>query len=1213
MSVPQVLDLTAVRSQLRAAYLADESLCIKSLLANLDMSAQEGSQISSQAADLVRQVRDSSSPTMMEKFLGEYGLSSKEGVALMCMAEALLRVPDKATIDALIEDKVQAGDWSSHLGHSDSSLINSSTWALLVTGKILAPVDNANVGATLRGMVKRLGEPVVRTAVAQAMKELGAQFVLGRTMLEATKRGQKMQKQGYTYSFDMLGEAARTAADAKRYMQAYSQAIADLASHCKHNDIRDNPGISVKLSALHPRYEWGQRERVMRELVPRVLVLAEQAKAANMGFNIDAEEADRLELSMDVIEAVLASPSLAGWHGFGVVVQAFGKRATHMLDWLYSLAKQLDRQIMVRLVKGAYWDAEIKRAQVMGLQDFPVFTRKANTDLSYLACAKQLLDMDDRIYGQFATHNAHSVAAIVHMARAKAGKEAKAFEFQRLHGMGESLHASVMAKGDVRCRIYAPVGAHEDLLAYLVRRLLENGANSSFVHQLVNPEITPETIAQNPVQIIEQRLAQNLSIPSKVVVEPKHIFGTERSNAKGWDITDASTLQHMQAARKPWQLHQWQAQAMVASDTQPENAIAIFNPAVPEDCVGSVQEASTEQVTAAIAAAAAGQQAWQALPIAERVACFERLAELYEEHADELFVLLAREAGKSWLDAVGEVREAVDFASFYAQQMRAAKHSQGRGVIACISPWNFPLAIFSGQVLAALAAGNAVLAKPASQTRLIAYRAVQLMHEAGVPLATLQYLPGGGAKVGGPITSHAKVSGVCFTGSTATAQHINQVMAQNLSAEAPIIAETGGLNAMIVDSTALPEQVIRDVLASAFQSAGQRCSALRMLYLQEDVADKILTMLFGAMDELQVGDPSLLTTDVGPVIDKAAKAAIEAHIAAHEVQGKVLKCLPAPATGLFVAPTVIKLAGIEELQEEIFGPVLHVATFAAHELDKVVDTINAQGYGLTFGVHTRVDARVEQLVSRIHAGNTYVNRNQIGAVVGSQPFGGEGLSGTGPKAGGPQYVQRLRLPQAVASAVATGPAVSAQEVQAAMASVPSEIASRWRDASDRLVQLAQIFGADTGAVVDLCRDKVLLPGPTGELNQLSTLPRGVVLCLGPDHQRALTQARVALAQGNTVILVANDVTLPANKLPLRVISGQLAPTQLNQIQGLGAVACNGEADYQQALRQVLAQGDGELLPLISETLDPQRYTIERHLCIDTTAAGGNASLIAAGE
>ena len=1163
--------------------------------------------ISAQAADLVRQVRDNSSPTVMEKFLGEYGLSSKEGVALMCMAEALLRVPDKATIDALIEDKVQAGDWSSHLGHSDSSLINSSTWALLVTGKLLAPVGSANVGATLRGMVKRLGEPVVRTAVAQAMKELGAQFVLGRTMAEATKRGQKMQKQGYTYSFDMLGEAARTAADAERYMQAYSQAIADLASHCKYDDIRDNPGISVKLSALHPRYEWGQHKRVMQELVPRVLVLAEQAKAANMGFNIDAEEADRLELSMDVIAAVLASPSLAGWHGFGVVVQAFGKRATHMLDWLYSLAKQLDRNIMVRLVKGAYWDAEIKRAQVIGLEGFPVFTRKANTDLSYLACAKQLLDMDDRIYGQFATHNAHSVAAIVQMAGNRN------YEFQRLHGMGESLHASVMAQGDVRCRIYAPVGAHEDLLAYLVRRLLENGANSSFVHQLVNPEISPATIAQNPVQMIEQRLAQNLSIPSKVVAEPKDIFGSERRNAKGWDITDATTLQHMQVARQPWLGHQWKAQAMVVSDKQPDVAIAILNPAVPEDCVGTVHETSAEQVAAAIDVAESGQKTWQAMPVAERVACFERIAELYEENADELFVLLAREAGKCWLDAVGEVREAVDFASFYAQQMRSASNSEGRGVIACISPWNFPLAIFSGQVLAALAAGNAVLAKPASQTRLIAYRAVQLMHQAGVPLAALQYLPGGGAKVGGPITSNPKVSGVCFTGSTATAQHINQVMAKNLAADAPIIAETGGLNAMVVDSTALPEQVVRDVLASAFQSAGQRCSALRMLYVQEDVADKILTMLFGAMDELQVGNPALLSTDVGPVIDLAAKAGIEAHIAAHKAQGKVLKSLPVPGTGLFVAPTVIKLAGIEELEEEIFGPVLHVATFAANELDKVVDTINAQGYGLTFGVHTRVDARVEQLVSRIHAGNTYVNRNQIGAVVGSQPFGGEGLSGTGPKAGGPQYVQRLRLPQAVATAIPTGREVSSQEVQAVIASVTSEVSTLWRETTDRLLQLSQVFGADAGAVVDLCRDKVLLPGPTGELNQLSTLPRGVVLCLGPNRQQALAQARIALAQGNTVILVANDVTLPDNNLPLRVISGQLAAAELMQIQGIGAVACNGEAGYQQALRQALAQGDGELLPLISETLDPQRYTIERHLCIDTTAAGGNASLIAAGE
>ncbi|MCP4880239.1 MAG: bifunctional proline dehydrogenase/L-glutamate gamma-semialdehyde dehydrogenase PutA [Gammaproteobacteria bacterium] len=1207
MSISRSDGLEGIRTQMRTAYLGEETRCVESLLSSLHMSPQEGEQISSQAMALVSQVRDSSSPTMMEKFLGEYGLSSKEGVALMCMAEALLRVPDKATIDALIEDKLQAGDWSSHLGHSDSSLINSSTWALLVTGKLLAPVDSVHVGATLRGMVKRLGEPVVRAAVAQAMKELGSQFVLGRNMAEATRRGRKMEKKGYTYSFDMLGEAARTASDAQRYRQAYSQAITDLAGHCSHQDIRDNPGISVKLSALHPRYEWGQRERVMEQLVPSVLALAEQAKEANMGFNIDAEEADRLELSLDVIAAVLASPSLADWHGFGVVVQAFSKRAPMVLDWLYAVAKSLDRKLMVRLVKGAYWDAEIKRAQVLGLAGFPVFTRKANTDLSYLACAKQLLAMDDRLYGQFATHNAHSVAAVIHMAGNKA------FEFQRLHGMGESLHASVMSEGSVRCRIYAPVGAHEDLLAYLVRRLLENGANSSFVQQLVNPEISPAMIAQNPVASIQQRLLDKLSIPSQVVAQPQSIFGAERCNAKGWDITDVATLRNLYAARAQWHNYQWQGQALVVGNEHPEATIEVRNPADESDIVGLVQEASGLQVATAIGSAQYGQQAWQDRPVIERAACFERVAQLYEKHAAELFVLLAREAGKNWLDAVGEVREAVDFARFYAQQMLTAKHCQGRGVIACISPWNFPLAIFSGQVLASLAAGNAVLAKPASQTQLIAFRAVQLMHEAGIPLAALQYLPGGGTQVGGPITSNPAVHGVCFTGSTATAQHINQIMAQNLAPSAPIIAETGGLNAMVVDSTALAEQVVRDVLASAFQSAGQRCSALRMLYLQEDVADKIMTMLFGAMDELQIGNPQLLSTDVGPVIDQAAKRGIEAHIQAHRAQGKILKQLSVPNKGLFVAPTVIKLVGIEELEQEIFGPVLHVATFAAQDLDKVVDTINAQGYGLTFGVHTRVDARVEQMVSRIQAGNTYVNRNQIGAVVGSQPFGGEGLSGTGPKAGGPQYVQRLRQPKSVNSALPSGPIVSVNTVQAAMANINADIAGAWRESSDRLLQLAQVFGPDTRAIADLCRDKLLLPGPTGELNQLSTLARGVVLCLGPAREQALWQTRIALAQGNTVILVANDINLPEHNLPLVVLPGQLPVNALATLTGMHAVACNAEPTYQQALRQALAEAEGELIPLITETLDEQRYTVERHLCIDTTAAGGNASLIAAGE
>ena len=1219
-SIPNKNQLQTIRVNMRSAYLADEQFCIEALLAGLDLAVYTREQMSAQAADLVRHVRSHSSPTMMEKFLGEYGLSTKEGVALMCMAEALLRVPDKATIDALIEDKVHAGDWSSHLGHSNSSLINSSTWALLVTGKLLAPVDERKIGATMRGLVKRVGEPVVRQAVAQSMKELGSQFVLGRTMKEATRRAKKLTTQGYTHSYDMLGEAARTATDAKRYFDSYSQAIADLAPHCIDDDIRNNPGISVKLSALHPRYEWGQRARVLNQLVPQVLALAMQAKAANMGFNIDAEEADRLDISLDVIACVLASKSLAGWNGFGVVVQAFSKRAPWVLDWLYELAKGLDRNIMVRLVKGAYWDAEIKRAQALGLTGFPVFTRKANTDVSYLACAKKLLTMNDRIYAQFATHNAHSVAAVLQMAG-----DNQAYEFQRLHGMGESLHASVMAKGGVRCRVYAPVGAHQDLLAYLVRRLLENGANSSFVHQLVNPEIAPETIAQDPITAVLERLNEGLSCHSHAIVSPQDMFAQGqdgfRKNAKGWDITDAPTVELMEAQRAHLCQDTWQAMPIVSDDLAAATSSHwVTNPATDKEQVGQVFMATQEQVEAAIVAAPSGQQQWLAMPMAQRVACFEKVADLYEANATQLFAILAKEAGKTWLDAVGELREAVDFARFYAQEMASLPLSQGRGIVSCISPWNFPLAIFSGQIFAALAAGNAVLAKPASQTNLVAHRAVQLMHEAGIPVAAVQFLPGGTKEVGVPITSDARINGVCFTGSTPTAAHINQVMAKNLAADAVMIAETGGINAMVVDSTALPEQVVRDVLASAFQSAGQRCSALRMLYLQEDIADRVLHMLYGAMDELTLGNPWHLTTDVGPVIDEASKAKIENHIALHAGKGNVLKHLVAPKNGLFVGPAVIKLNGIEDLNEEIFGPVLHVATFAAKDLAKLIDTINAQGYGLTFGIHTRVDARVAQLVNGIHAGNTYVNRNQIGAVVGSQPFGGEGLSGTGPKAGGPQYVQRLRKPLPVQAVKAAGKMVDLGEVQCAIDVLSATSLLAWQHTSDRLSQLSQVFGPHASSLKDLCRDAVLLPGPTGELNQLSTVPRGVVLCLGPSRQAALLQAQTALAQGNGVVLVANDLTLPKSHLPLVLVKGQLAATDITALSGYHAVAANAELQcasgglgYQTQLRQALANKAGPLLPLISETADPQRYTMERHLCIDTTAAGGNASLIAAGE
>lgn len=1202
----QALSMAACRKTIRGHYLADEAEVVKALAANARVSADVRARISERAAELVRNVRASSTPTMMEKFLAQYGLTTKEGVALMCLAEALLRVPDKSTIDELIEDKISSGNWGEHRGQSSSSLINSSTWALLVTGKLLTPVDPQGLANTLRGMIKRLGEPVVRAAVAQAMKEMGRQFVLGRNIEEAVKRGKKYESRGYTYSYDMLGEAARTDADALRYHSAYSKAIAALAPHCVHAEIRKNPGISVKLSALHARYEFGQKARVMSELVPRTLELARQAKAANMGFNIDAEEADRLDLSLDVIEAVLSDPSLAGWDGFGVVVQAFGKRAAHVLDWLYALSEKLDRRIMVRLVKGAYWDAEIKRAQVMGLEGFPVFTRKVNTDLSYISCAKKLLAMTDRIYPQFATHNAHSVSAILELAQGR-----DCFEFQRLHGMGESLHDAVLTKQGTRCRIYAPVGAHQDLLAYLVRRLLENGANSSFVNQIVDTRIRPEDIARDPFDTVA---AMGDALSSKAITRPAALYGDARRNAKGWDITNPVEVDAIEAARAPFKNRQWTGGPVIAGTVVSTEVEEVRNPANPQDLVGHVTQACAEDIETAIVAAQSGFREWSALSAEERGARIRRVGDLFEEHAIELFALATREAGKSLLDAVAEIREAVDFALYYPNEaIRNQAFGTGRGVLACISPWNFPLAIFAGQVLAGLAAGNAVIAKPAGQTALIAARAVELMHQAGIPKAAIQLLPGAGSTVGAAITSDARIAGVCFTGSTATAQRINKVMAEAMAPDAPLVAETGGLNAMIVDSTALPEQVVRDVLASSFQSAGQRCSALRMLYVQKDIADHLLEMLFGAMDELRVGDPWQLDTDVGPVIDENAKRGIEAHCEKFARLGRVLKQLPVPAEGLFVAPTVIKLDGIHELEEEIFGPVLHVATFEADELDQVVDQINAQGFGLTFGLHTRVDKRVERIVNRVKVGNIYVNRNQIGAIVGSQPFGGEGLSGTGPKAGGPQYVRRFMKSAAapVVEAAATA-SVAADQLQRALARLNG---SDWAQTRDRAQRLKPVFGT-VPAALDATPEE--MPGPTGELNRLSCRPRGVVLCLGPDRASALKQAGIALSQGNAVVVVAPGVEQELNSaaaagIPVVALDGLLQPEALETATGFEAVASAATEATLRQYRVALARRDGALLPLVTEQDAPERFVIERHLCVDTTAAGGNASLIAASE
>jgi RHH-type proline utilization regulon transcriptional repressor/proline dehydrogenase/delta 1-pyrroline-5-carboxylate dehydrogenase len=1189
---------TPLRAAITAAYRRDEAEAVAWLLGQGAPATPDAAPLAHRLVAAVRDKRTRASG--VDALMHEFSLSSEEGVALMCLAEALLRIPDSDTADRLIADKISKGDWRKHLGESPSLFVNAATWGLLITGKLVGTSSEQGLGSALSKLITKGGEPLIRKGVDLAMRMLGNQFVTGQTIVEAIKNSRENESRGYRYSYDMLGEAALTNEDADKYYASYEQAIHAIGKASDGRGIKDGPGISVKLSALHPRYSRAQHARVMNELLPKVRALVLLAKKYNIGLNIDAEEADRLEISLDMMEAMAFDPALAGFDGIGFVVQAYQKRCPFVIDFLVDLARRSGRKFMVRLVKGAYWDAEIKRAQVDGMPGYPVYTRKVYTDVSYLTCAKKLLAASDVLYPQFATHNAHSLSVIYTWAK-EAGVEN--YEFQCLHGMGETLYDQVVGKDnlDKACRIYAPVGSHETLLAYLVRRLLENGANSSFVNQIVDEKVAIDTLIADPFEAARA----NGGKPHPAIALPLELFGAERNNSAGFDLANEDVLRSL-AARLAAP-RSWVARPLIHGTVSEGTAQPVTNPAKRSDVVGQVFDASAADVDMALDAATAYAMDWQTTAPSERAAVIARVADLFEQNSEELMALAIREAGKSLPNAIAELREAVDFLRYYAAQVDGTANILALGPVTCISPWNFPLAIFTGQVAAALAAGNVVLAKPAEQTPLIAHRAVELFYAAGIPRGALQLLPGPGEVVGAKLTADARVKGVIFTGSTEVAQLINRTLAKRSVAEnadIALIAETGGQNALIVDSSALPEQVVQDVMSSAFDSAGQRCSALRVLFLQEDIADKTIKMLMGAMQELRVGNPDRLATDIGPVIDAEAQQNLLRHIERMKGSAKSYFALTLPAdvasAGTFVPPTVLEIGSLAELTQEVFGPVLHIIRYQRADLGKLVDSINATGFGLTLGVHSRIDETIDFIASRAHVGNIYVNRNIVGAVVGVQPFGGEGKSGTGPKAGGPLYLKRLQR----------GAAPLMQHERQATAGLEALMLWARTHGHQRVNTLTEQYMRTT-----LVGSTLALPGPTGERNQLAFAPRGAVLCAADHIGVLLNQLAAVLATGNRAVVVARTPDLVPAGLPAEV------KAHITVVDSVGA--CKEEfqialveGSLANTLRPVLAARPGAIVGVIDTTEEGAiplwRLVAERALCINTTAAGGNASLMTLG-
>ncbi|HDK7323583.1 TPA: trifunctional transcriptional regulator/proline dehydrogenase/L-glutamate gamma-semialdehyde dehydrogenase [Cronobacter sakazakii] len=1237
----QIQPQSVSRAAITAAWRRAETDAVPMLLEQARLPqpvAEKTHQLAWSLAEKLRNQKTASGRAgMVQSLLQEFSLSSQEGVALMCLAEALLRIPDKATRDALIRDKISNGNWQSHIGRSPSLFVNAATWGLLFTGRLVSTHNEASLSRSLNRIIGKSGEPLIRKGVDMAMRLMGEQFVTGETIAEALANARKLEEKGFRYSYDMLGEAALTAADAQAYMVSYQQAIHAIGKASNGRGIYEGPGISIKLSALHPRYSRAQYDRVMEELYPRLKSLTLLARQYDIGINIDAEEADRLEISLDLLEKLCFEPELAGWNGIGFVIQAYQKRCPFVIDYLIDLATRSRRRLMIRLVKGAYWDSEIKRAQMEGLEGYPVYTRKVYTDISYLACAKKLLAVPNLIYPQFATHNAHTLAAIYNLAGQNyyPGQ----YEFQCLHGMGEPLYEQVVGKisdGKLNrpCRIYAPVGTHETLLAYLVRRLLENGANTSFVNRIADNTLSLDDLVADPVSAVEQLAAQEgrVGLPHPKIPLPQDLYGEGRVNSAGLDLANEHRLASLSSSLLNSALQKWRALPMLENAVDDGELAPVINPAEPRDIVGYAREATEAEVAQALESAVNNAPIWFATPPQERAAILERAAVLMEDQTQTLIGILVREAGKTFANAIAEVREAVDFLRYYAGQVRDDFDNETHrplGPVVCISPWNFPLAIFTGQVAAALAAGNSVLAKPAEQTPLIAAQGIQILLEAGVPQGVVQLLPGCGETVGAQLTGDPRVRGVMFTGSTEVATLLQRNIADRLDPQGrptPLIAETGGLNAMIVDSSALTEQVVVDVVASAFDSAGQRCSALRVLCLQEEIADHTLTMLKGAMAECRMGNPGRLTTDIGPVIDADAKAGIERHIQAMRAKGRKVfqaardNSLDAREwqTGTFVMPTLIELESFDEMKKEVFGPVLHVVRYNRNNLAGLIEQINKAGYGLTLGVHTRIDETIAQVTGSAHVGNLYVNRNMVGAVVGVQPFGGEGLSGTGPKAGGPLYLYRLlasRPEAAVQTTLERHDARYAQDAQVkTLITRPHQALTEWAAGRPELKALCEHYLALSQSGVQRT-----LPGPTGERNTYTLLPRERVLCLADNEQDLLVQLAAATSAGSRVLWVDEPLqrTL-AKQLPAAVNAIiDFAKPDVLFSQRFDAVIYHGDSDQLRALCEKVAARDGAIVSVQGfargETnLLLERLWLERSLSVNTAAAGGNASLMTIG-